>query len=113
MLVFVLVFVPVLVFVSVFVLVAVPVVADVVAGVTVAGEVCPVVVGVEVLPVSSAAPAAEVTWLTAEFTTDTAPPTTTETVSELVSLEERLFAVEVGAVVLKNGPTCLLISLGK
>jgi hypothetical protein len=43
--------------------------------------------------------------------TDTAPPTTT--VSELVSLDERLVEVKAGAVVLRKGPACLLISLGK
>jgi hypothetical protein len=45
--------------------------------------------------------------------TDTAPPTTTDAVSELVSLEERLLAVAAIAVMFRNGPTCLFISRGK
>ena len=61
----------------------------------------PVVVVVDELPAPSVSPT----------DADTAPPTTT--VSDVASLEETVFAVEVGAVVLRNGPTCLLISLGK
>jgi hypothetical protein len=62
---------------------------------------CPVEVALEELPVPTAT----------ESDTDTAPPTTT--VSALVSLEVRVLIVEEDTVVLRNGPTCLLISRGK
>jgi hypothetical protein len=100
---------PVLVFV--FVLVSVSALAGVVVGDTVAGDDCPAEVVVGEVPVPTVAPAEADTSTTTD--TDTAPPTTTEAVSESGSLEERLFTVETGAVVLRNGPTCLLISLGK
>jgi hypothetical protein len=85
--------------------------AEVVVTVPVVGDDCPLDVGVVGLSVPSVAPTETVTWITTELATDTAPPTIT--VSEPGSLEERLLAVEAGAVVLRNGPTCLLISLGK
>jgi hypothetical protein len=70
----------------------------------------PVVVVVDELPAPTVTPT-DTDTETPVPPTDTAPPTTT--VSDVVSLEETVFAVEVGAVVLRNGPTCLLISLGK
>jgi hypothetical protein len=95
-------FVSVLVFVlvSVAVLGSAAPLAEVVVGAPAAVDDSPVDVSVVVLTVRS--PSVD---------TDTAPPTMT--VSEVVSLEERLVEVEVGAVVLRKGPTCLLISLGK
>jgi hypothetical protein len=103
---------------SVLVPVLVPVAALVSVGslvvvvVPVAGD-CPsepVVVVVDELPAPTVTPT-DTDTETPVPPTDTAPPTTT--VSDVVSLEETVFAVEVGAVVLRNGPTCLLISLGK
>lgn len=70
----------------------------------------PVVVVVDELPAPSVTPT-DADTSAPEADTDTALPTTI--VSDVVSLEETVFAVEVGAVVLRNGPICLLISLGK
>jgi hypothetical protein len=69
----------------------------------------PVVAAVDELPAPSVTPT-DTDTEAAEPSADTAAPTT---VSDVVSLEETVFAVEVGVVVLRNGPTCLLISLGK
>jgi hypothetical protein len=84
---------------------------EVVVTVPVVGDDCPLDVVVAEVLVPTATPTEAVAWITTELATDTAPPTIT--VSELVSLEERLLAVVADVVVLRNGPTCLLISLGK
>ena len=87
------------------------VVRSVVGGSVVVGS---VVLGPVAVVVPNNAPAADVESATIELATDTAPPTTTELVSESASRDDRLLTVVGGiAVVFRNGAICLLTSLGK